>query len=185
MPTKTVSTAANPAELRYTMPAEWETHAATWLGWPHNAGDWPGKFEVIPWVYGEMARHISAGEKINLIVRHTADENAARRVFNHVGVDLRKIKFVTHPTNRGWTRDTGPIFIKRSLKSKAQSRKRPSFTFILTAGLNTTTGRRTRPFPKPPRSCSAKNYFTPSVPSQLKIQNSKLRISSSKAAAWS
>jgi len=62
-----------------------------------------------------MARKISAGEKICLLVRHKADENFARRVFKHVGMDLRKIKFVTHPTNRGWTRDTGPIFVKRSV----------------------------------------------------------------------
>ena len=102
-----------PAELGYTMPAEWEKHEATWLGWPHNASDWPGKFEVIPWVYGEMVRKISAGENVRLIVRHKQDENFARRVFKHVGVDLRKIKFVTHPTNRGWTRDTGPIFVKQ------------------------------------------------------------------------
>jgi agmatine deiminase len=95
------------------MPAEWEKHEATWLGWPHNASDWPGKFEVIPWVYGEMVRKISAGENIRLIVRHKKDERFARRIFKHVGVDLRKIQFVMHPTNRGWTRDTGPIFVKR------------------------------------------------------------------------
>jgi len=112
MPTDKKS-ATTPSALGYTMPAEWEPHAATWLGWPHNAADWPGKFEVIPWVYGEMARKISAGEKINLIIRHAQDEAHARRVFKHVGVDLRKIRFVTHPTNRGWTRDTGPIFVKR------------------------------------------------------------------------
>src|SRR6185437_14807633 len=86
-----------PAELGYHFPAEWEKHEATWLGWPHNASDWPGKFEVIPWVYGEMVRKISAGENVRLIVRHKRDEAFARRVFKHVGVDLRKIKFVTHP----------------------------------------------------------------------------------------
>jgi agmatine deiminase len=110
---KTANT-ATPAGLGYSFPAEWEKHEATWLGWPHNASDWPGKFETIPWVYGEMVRKISAGENIRLIVRHKADENFARRVFKHVGVDLRKIKFVTHPTNRGWTRDTGPIFVRAS-----------------------------------------------------------------------
>jgi len=115
MPQPKTAKSATPAELGYSMPAEWEKHEATWLGWPHNASDWPGKFENIPWVYGEMARKISAGEKICLLVRHKADENFARRVFKHVGMDLRKIKFVTHPTNRGWTRDTGPIFVKRSV----------------------------------------------------------------------
>jgi len=114
---------ATPAELGYHFPAEWEKHEATWLGWPHNTSDWPGKFETIPWVYGEMVRKISVGENIRLIVRHKADENFARRVFKHVGVDLRKIQFVIHPTNRGWTRDTGPIFVKRSPKSKVQSPK--------------------------------------------------------------
>ena len=94
------------------MPAEWERHEATWLGWPHNASDWPGKFAAIPWVYGEMVRKISAGEIVRLLVRHRQDENFARRIFKHVGVDLRKIRFVVHPTNRGWTRDSGPIFVK-------------------------------------------------------------------------
>jgi agmatine deiminase len=117
MPTENESNVSTPTALGYSMPAEWEPHEATWLGWPHNASDWPGKFEVIPWVYGEMVRKISAGENVRLLVRNQKDEAFARRVFKHVGVDLRKIKFVTHPTNRGWTRDTGPIFVKRKAES--------------------------------------------------------------------
>ena len=106
--------ATTPAQSGYTMPAEWAPHAATWLTWPHNAGDWPGKFEMIPWIYGEMVRNISTGEKIFLIVRHKKDEDSAKHIFQHVGVNLREIQFVTHPTNRGWTRDTGPIFVRKS-----------------------------------------------------------------------
>lgn len=37
----------SPAEQGYRMPAEWDLHAATWLAWPHNAGDWPGKIAPI------------------------------------------------------------------------------------------------------------------------------------------
>jgi agmatine deiminase len=122
MPTKN-HFAATPAELGFTFPAEWEKHEATWLGWPHNASDWPGKFGIIPWVYGEMVRKISAGENIRLIVRHNKDEQFARHVFKGVGVDLRKIKFVVHPTNRGWTRDTGPIFVKKNSNAKTPSSK--------------------------------------------------------------
>ncbi len=40
------------------MPAEWEPHEATWLAWPHERSDWPGKFAPIPWVYGEVARRL-------------------------------------------------------------------------------------------------------------------------------
>ncbi len=111
-----------PGEAGYFMPAEWMPHEATWLGWPHNADDWPGKFEIIPWVYGEMIRKISDGEKIYLLIRNQTDENLARRILKHVGVSLKKIQFVMHPTNRGWTRDTGPIFIKDSTqKEKAKT----------------------------------------------------------------
>jgi len=102
-----------PAGAGFSMPAEWEPHEATWLGWPHNVQDWPGKFEIIPWVYGEMIRKIAAGEKIYLLIRNQADEKMARRILKSAGVDLQKIKFVTHPTNRGWTRDTGPVFVRR------------------------------------------------------------------------
>jgi hypothetical protein len=163
---------STPAALGYTMPAEWEPHAATWLGWPHNASDWPGKFEVIPWIYGEMIRKISAGENVRLIIRHKQDEAFARHIFQHVGVDLRKIQFVIHPTNRGWTRDTGPIFVKRKVRSSGFSRSGSR----LKAGRNMTTGARTRKFPKPLRDCSAKNFSTPNA-FQLKTQNSKLKTS--------
>jgi agmatine deiminase len=119
---------AAPAERGFYFPAEWEKHEATWLGWPHNASDWPGKFEIIPWVYGEMVRKISEGEKIYLLVRGKSDENRAWEIFKSVGVDLRKINFVTHPTNRGWTRDTGPIFVRRQ---KAKGERRKSETAIV------------------------------------------------------
>ncbi len=117
--------AATPAEAGFSMPAEWERHAATWLTWPHHAGDWPGKFEVIPWVYGELARKITGGEPVRLIVRHQKDKQFARHVLRQAGVNLRKIQFVVYPTNRGWTRDSGPIFVK------AESEKRKTETAIV------------------------------------------------------
>jgi len=100
------------------MPAEWDRHEATWLTWPHHAGDWPGKFEVIPWAYGEMVKKIAAGEQVRLIVRHERDKQLASHVFRQSGVDLRKVKFVTHPTNRAWTRDTGPTFVRHPSRSE-------------------------------------------------------------------
>jgi agmatine deiminase len=110
------------ADAGLLMPAEWEPHAATWLAWPHNAADWPGKFEVIPWIYGEMARKITVGERLRLIVRHERDTAVARRVFRQAGVDLRQVQFVVHPTDRGWTRDTGPIFVKSAAGGKRAGR---------------------------------------------------------------
>ena len=174
MPTKKISDNATPAELGFTFPAEWEKHEATWLGWPHNASDWPGKFEIIPWVYGEMVRHISAGEKINLIVRHKKDEAHARHIFKHVGVDLRKIKFVTHPTNRGWTRDTGPIFVR-----KAESGKRKAETAIVHFHFNGwakyNNWRKDTKVPETAAKLLGKKLFHAECPIPPSTKNSKLK----------
>jgi agmatine deiminase len=101
------------SELGFRMPAEWEQHEATWLGWPHNTNDWPGKMGVIPWVYGEMVRKLSGGEIVRILVNDKDHELKARRVLDKVGVDMTRIQFFCIPTNRGWARDFGPIFVKQ------------------------------------------------------------------------
>ena len=103
------------------MPAEWEPHAATWLGWPHNKTDWPGKFEPIQWVYGEIVRHLTSGERVRLLVNSEGHKAQATRAFKKVGIDLNRVHFLRFPTNRGWTRDTGPIFVLRG-ESRAIAR---------------------------------------------------------------
>ncbi len=95
------------------MPAEWEKHEATWLAWPHNKSDWPGKFTLIPWVYGEIVRKIAPGETVRIIVESAAHERSARRVLTKVGVDVSCVEFFKFPTDRGWTRDIGPMFVLR------------------------------------------------------------------------
>jgi agmatine deiminase len=96
------------------MPAEWERHDATWLGWPHNPSDWPDKLDTIRWVYGEMVRRISAAERVRLLVDNASTERLARRYLARAGCDLRKVDFIKHPTNRGWMRDSGPIFVRKN-----------------------------------------------------------------------
>jgi agmatine deiminase len=95
------------------MPAEWEPHAATWIGWPHNASDWPGKFPPIPWVYGEIVRKLTPGERVRILVTTLAQELRARSILTKVGVDLSRVEFLRFPTDRGWTRDFGPIFVRK------------------------------------------------------------------------
>ncbi len=102
----------NKSNPNFIFPAEWEPHAATWLGWPHNRTDWPGKFVPIPWVYGEIVRKLVAGERVRILVKNTAHEAQATHILRRVGVDLTRVDFFTIPSNRGWTRDFGPIFIR-------------------------------------------------------------------------
>lgn len=100
------------ASPQYLMPAEWEPHAATWLAWPHNKNDWPGKFDPIPWGYAEIIRHLSAHERVRLVVRNAAEEKKARDILKRASVNLKQIDFVVIPTDRIWLRDSGPIFVR-------------------------------------------------------------------------
>jgi agmatine deiminase len=95
------------------MPAEWEPHAATWLAWPHYHGDWPGKFEPIPWVYAEIIRNLAKHERVELIVNNAAAARHARKVLERADALSDNIRFHRWPTNRVWLRDSGCIFLKR------------------------------------------------------------------------
>jgi len=113
--------AETPAALGYAMPAEWAPHEATWLGWPHNETDWPGKLDAIRWVYGEMVRKIVPGEQVRILVNNRAAARLAWSYLGRAGVPRDRVEFVIHPTNRGWTRDTGPIFVRRTTRRRPET----------------------------------------------------------------
>jgi agmatine deiminase len=94
------------------MPAEWERHAATWIAWPHEKTDWPSKFAPIPWVYGEIVKRLARVERVRILIENAAAEGVARRVLVKCGADLGAVEFLRVPTNRSWTRDYGPIFVR-------------------------------------------------------------------------
>jgi agmatine deiminase len=99
----------------YRMPAEWEPHEGTWLAWPHERSDWPGKFTPIPWVYGDIVRHLSRVECVHVLLDRDSIA-AARRVFEKSGADLDSVDFFPCVTDRSWTRDFCPIFVKDAQK---------------------------------------------------------------------
>jgi agmatine deiminase len=96
----------------YSMPAEWAPHRATWIAWPHNQADWPGKFEPIPWAYAEIVRVLSRNERVCILVQNAAAQKRARAVLRKSSVDLTRVDFFRIPTDRVWTRDSGAIFVK-------------------------------------------------------------------------
>lgn len=98
--------------VSFRMPAEWATHEATWIAWPHNKSDWPGRFPPVPWVYGEIVRKLAAVERVRILVNDAALEKQARRILRSVGANLEAVDFYQCPTNRVWARDFGPIFVR-------------------------------------------------------------------------
>ena len=112
MPQRAVTTASpTPADLQYRMPAEWEPHEATWLGWPHEVTDWPGKFPAIPWAFAEIVRLLSEVERVFLLVENRAAEMRVRAILKQSGANLEAVKFLRVQTDRGWMRDSGPICV--------------------------------------------------------------------------
>jgi len=106
-------TATETAGLR--MPAEWEPHEATWIAWPHQRDDWPGKFEAIPWVYGEIVRHLHVAEIVRILVNDADAESEARAVLENYELDWKQIEFVHIKTDRVWTRDYCPLWVRDPL----------------------------------------------------------------------
>ena len=89
-------------------PAEWEPHAATWIAWPHHEPDWPGKFAPIPWVYAEIVRALHPHERVEILCHDDAARARATEILGAHAVDLGRVGLHLVPTDRVWTRDSGP-----------------------------------------------------------------------------
>ena len=111
---KRAARSATPHSLGYTLPAEWEPHAGTFLGWPHELTDWPGKFAPIPWAFAEIVRHLARVERVFLLVENRAAVSRVRTMLRKSLVHLDNVHFLRVPTDRGWMRDSGPICVKNA-----------------------------------------------------------------------
>lgn len=107
-------TGPTPRELGFRWPAEWEPQRATWLAWPHNADDWPGKFQGIEWVFCEIIRRLAETERVALLVESEAAGRAALTTLASVGTEVASVELLVAPTNRSWTRDYVPTWLVRS-----------------------------------------------------------------------
>jgi agmatine deiminase len=107
-----IANSSTPHSLGFRMPAEWERHEATWLGWPHELTDWPGKFAPIPWAFAEIVRHLSNVERVYLLVENRESESRVRTILKKSGANLDAVDFFRVPTDRGWMRDSGPICVR-------------------------------------------------------------------------
>jgi len=96
------------------MPAEWAPHRATWIVWPHNRRDWPGKLGSVDWCYVELVRLLTAAEPVAIVFASAAAERRALARLSKAGVDLGRVEPHRFTTNRSWIRDAGPTFVTRT-----------------------------------------------------------------------
>ncbi|WP_228237293.1 agmatine/peptidylarginine deiminase [Allomuricauda sp. M10] len=107
------------AKAAWRFPAEWEKQQGILLCFPHNGNDWPGKYGAIQWAFVEFIKKGATFEEVFLVV---ATEELKSKVLDllktaHVNVD--KVSFIIHKTNRSWMRDSGPIIVKNGKERKA------------------------------------------------------------------
>ena len=85
-------------------PPEWHPQDWLWIGFPHDAEEWPG---FLPQAQEQIARFASAvaesGQEVRLIVRDEANEARARSLVGS------KVKLERRVYGDVWLRDTGPL----------------------------------------------------------------------------
>ncbi|MBL0939198.1 MAG: agmatine deiminase family protein [Gemmatimonadaceae bacterium] len=96
------------------MPAEWERHDATWIGWPHHEPDWPGKFGPIPWVYAEIVRALAPYERVEILCHSEDVAEEARACLSMHDVDASQYRLHVQSTDRVWLRDSGATAIHQA-----------------------------------------------------------------------
>ncbi|SKB81875.1 agmatine deiminase family protein [Daejeonella lutea] len=100
-------------------PAEWEKQEGILLCFPHSGKDWPGKYDAIKWDFVEFIKKVSLFEQVFLIVADTRQRESVQEMLTAAHIDLKKISFITHRTNRSWMRDSGPIIVQNGSKREA------------------------------------------------------------------
>jgi agmatine deiminase len=101
-----------PAAQGFRMPAEWETHSATWLAWPHNQETWD--VSVLPGVeqtYLAMIRALVTGEEVHILVNDLASRKSVENKIHIAGIPLDRVRLHIIPTKDAWIRDYGPNFL--------------------------------------------------------------------------
>ncbi len=103
----------------YLLPAEWEPHKSTFICWPIQIEDWPGKYAPIPWVYVEIVKRLVNHEVVKIIVQSDEEIEKVKKILQRAHVELYNVEFIVAETDRGWMRDSSPAFVKKDNETVA------------------------------------------------------------------
>ena len=93
-----------PADLGFTMPAEWASHARCWMAWPKRIELWREHLEGAREDYIRVAQAIARFEPLTMI----ADPEQATEAHRRCGPS---INVVPMPIDDSWLRDSAPTFV--------------------------------------------------------------------------
>ena len=93
--------------MTFRQPPEWAPHKFVWIGFPHDADEWPDQLSAAQAEIAAFANAVQAsGEPVRLICRDDANAAAARTM---VGGD---VTIQIRPYGDIWLRDTGPLIVR-------------------------------------------------------------------------
>ncbi|CAM8972274.1 unnamed protein product [Rhodiola kirilowii] len=104
-----------PAVHGYMMPAEWEPHSQSWMGWPERSDNWRENAKHGQAVFVEVATAISKFEHVTVCASPDQWANARSQLPAHIRV-------IEMSMNDSWFRDTGPTIVVA--KNKPQSEQK-------------------------------------------------------------
>ena len=107
-----------PADLGYSMPAEWAPHVGCWMAWPKRVELWREYLEAAREDYVRVARAIAEHEPVTLLADPKDAADARKRCGSSVSV-------VSMPIDDSWLRDSGPTVVM----DPAGRRAAAAFTF--------------------------------------------------------
>ncbi len=103
----------------YRMPVEWAPHDATWLGWPAEEPDWPGKLAQAKWGMCEFVRTLTRDsvidapdERVEMLCRDESQRDEAHSMLSAAGVTMDRVRLHVFDTDRTWLRDCAPTFVR-------------------------------------------------------------------------
>lgn len=97
-------TEGTPALHGFRMPAEWEPHSQTWLGWPERPDNWRDNGVHGQSIFAKVASAISEFEPVTVCASASQWANARDQLPHNVRV-------VEMSMNDSWFRDSGPTFV--------------------------------------------------------------------------
>jgi agmatine deiminase len=95
----------SPLEAGYSMPAEWEPHARTWIAWPDRKDLWGERLPRTQQQYAAVAEAIARFEPVTMVVNPESQDEARR-------ICTEEVDLLPLPIDHSWIRDHGPSFIK-------------------------------------------------------------------------
>jgi len=98
-------------------PAEWESQSGVLITWPHINSDWAAMLDEIEPVYIQLSLAITRFQKLLIIAFDEAHLKHINGLLNHANVDTSKIIIDIEKTNDTWTRDYGPITLRKDHKN--------------------------------------------------------------------